>query len=145
MAVPTSRRHVRSCYRQEPKDLTAFHMFFHCFSHPVRRNSLNATGSVHRTPHPTRTHAFFSCTSHIAHAHSAWIKCVRCKKSASFSHPFPSRSLMSMLNVPFVRLSQPVQADGFKAQAHPLAGPGRMTDPVPHTGVEPKLADFFSC
>ena len=34
--------------------------FLNCFSHPVRRNSLNATGSVHRTPNLTRAQHTFS-------------------------------------------------------------------------------------
>ena len=104
--------------------------FFSCISRPVRRNSLNATGGAHRAPHRTRTHAQFSrayTTAHHPHISSVstphWLKVKRVRVIFGVSHP--SRSLMSFLNVPFVRfpsvLSSPT-ASSSKPSASTIHG-----------------------
>ena len=126
----------------------------------------------------TQNTSLDACTTHFlvacrvtqlfhlfTHAYSAWLKhkCVRCKKSTSFSNRPPSRPLMSMLNVPFVNFpsilssltassSRPSPSISIRARSRcqspsgpaRWSGLGRKADPAPDTGYEPKLADFFS-
>ena len=121
--------------KKSDRSLDFFSVAFRVQSDP---NSLNATGeSVHRTHHRTRTRTFFSFTRHSAHVqceHMTVGQVARCRKSASFSHLFRCRSLMSMLNFPYCsssllprnpniqRLPHRWQGVGAKAQAHALAG-----------------------
>ena len=121
------------------------------------------------TEHPTRranTHIFSRAYTKAHHPHiskrghttfgSKW-KRVR----VIFSVSHPSRSLMSLLNVPFVRfpsvLSSPTAQSSRPSasttsiarsrRTSPSAPPrwSRMAGSAPNTGDEPKLANFFSC
>ena len=99
--------------------------------------------------------------SKFTHAHSAWLKVKRVR--VIFSVSLPSRSLMSLLNVPyrpFPRVLSPPSGSLSRPSASsssmerscrksPSAsarwsGPGRMADPAPNTGYDPKLSNFFS-
>ena len=125
-------------------------------------------------PHRTRTHAHFSranTTAHHPHTSSVgtphWLK-AQCSRSNeprvihSVSHP--SRSVMSLLNVPYrpfprvltspsaqssrPSVSTPPIARGRRnSPRRPLAGVSLaewLTQLQTHTGYEPKLANFFS-
>ena len=84
-------------------------LFFSRVSHQVRRNSLNATEGVCTEQITGRAHTLTSSrantTAHHPHISSVGIprrlKVKRVRVIFSVSHP--SRSLLSLLNVPFVR------------------------------------------
>ena len=133
---------------------------FCCVSRPVRRNSLNATGVY--TEHLTgraHTHNFSRANTTAHHPHIS--KCGhttfgfrRDRVRVFFSGSHPSRSLMSLLNVPFVRFpsvfssptapsSRPSASTTSMARScrnRPSAHArwsesGRMADQVPNTNI----------
>ena len=75
MQYRSQRKHVNKTHQLW---LPSQFMFFSSASRPVRRQSLNATGCVHRKHFLERWPAHFSrlrCTPHFrTHAHRAWLK-----------------------------------------------------------------------
>ena len=127
-----------------------------------RRKKPSLPICTQNTSPDAHTRTFFSCTCHISFMRT--LHGSRWKESTSFSvFHFHLFSLMSLLNVPYRpfprvlsspsgSLSRPSASSSSMerscrkspSESARWSGPGRMADPDPNTGYDPKLSNFFS-